>query len=174
MITNAPLGGVQSLTINGHTLQIAQAVCDSPLVDGKNSEEKNDLFLVVRDWETAREVSGYKEDNEDSPSWENCTLVVNYTGEQDKMNGFAAAVNDLRKLDGDVIYHVNDINTNRLDIYGVSGGLLFIGAFFTILFLMATVLTVSYTHLDVYKRQVIWWVLPICWTNRRPARSAPT
>ena len=46
VITNAPLGGVQSLTINGHTLQIAQAVCDSPLVDGKNSEEKNDLFLV--------------------------------------------------------------------------------------------------------------------------------
>ncbi|MBC8527992.1 FtsX-like permease family protein [Christensenellaceae bacterium NSJ-44] len=148
VITNAPLGGVQSLTINGHTLQIAQAVCDSPLVDGKNSEEKNALYLVVRDWETAQEISGYKEDNDDSPSWENCTMVVNYTGEQDQMNAFAAAVDGLRKLDGDVIYHVNDINTNRLDIYGVSGGLLFIGAFFTILFLMATVLIIYFKQIS--------------------------
>ena len=60
----------------------------------------------------------------------------------------------------------------RTDFYRVYGSLLFVGLFFVALFLITTV-PVSYTHLDVYKRQAHIHALSVQWGHPAGQPSVP-
>lgn len=100
-------------------------------------------FIVVRDEDAmAQMLSDF---DEESPIKK--TTAFNLQGSNEKGLKFAQ---ELRQRIGEIgnVLEVSDIFTYRVDGYGIYGGLVFLGAFFTILFLSATILIIYFKQIS--------------------------
>ena len=100
-------------------------------------------YIVVRDEDAmAQMLSDF---NEDSPLRE--TTAFNLQGNNERGLKFAQELRQGISAIGNV-QKISDIFTYRIDGYGIYGGLVFLGSFFTILFLSATILIIYFKQVS--------------------------
>lgn len=100
-------------------------------------------FIVVRDEDAMAQL--LSDFGENSPIKK--TTAFNLQGDNERGLKFAQ---ELRQGIGEIgnVQKVSDIFTERVDGYGIFGGLLFLGVFFTILFLSATILIIYFKQIS--------------------------
>lgn len=107
------------------------------------------VYLVVKDYETAdaiyREYTG--SDYEKNLAYDcNQFYYLDVEGDTDRCIAFETALNE--NLRGkDVSFRMQSYHVDNLEWYTSYGGLLFVGVYFGILFLMATVLIIYYKQI---------------------------
>lgn len=137
----------------GNDFTIKEKITESKFLNGKNAkvniiyiitaDEKNGE-LLIRNW--LSELGDNIFSNR---------FVVNASGNEDKLLDFSEKldpvltppVTDNVKAEGYSV-SVNSIYTNRLEGYSMYGGLLFLGIFFTIMFVAATVLIIYFKQVS--------------------------
>ncbi|MDF2587241.1 MAG: transporter permease [Anaerocolumna sp.] len=117
---------------------------DSKLTHGKNGELNKQLFIIVQKQDDILKFiqsmnSKFREENA------NIITILNVKGENSNLLTFSKV---MKAVDIDSVYRVNSIFYDREDGYGIYGGLLFLGIFFTILFLTATVLIIYFKQIS--------------------------
>ena len=126
--------------------KIKSIVQDSKFIKGKNSETDSKLFIVTADKQTGINLAkllnpGLKE------IYMNRTHIINVSGNNKKLNLFSKEIQE-KGLKIENVIHYKSIFTDREEGYGVYGGLLFLGIFFTIQFLAATVLIIYFKQIS--------------------------
>jgi putative ABC transport system permease protein len=105
------------------------------------------LFLVTKDLEAAANLQNEMDPKSYRVSDASAVMAFDVEGSQDDALNFARALIG-RGLPLEAVTWVNAIHTNRLEGYALYGGLLFLGIFFTILFLTATVLIIYFKQVS--------------------------
>lgn len=153
ILTDKEINDKTAVNINGSTYKINAVLSDTPFTDCKNSQRLNGLYFVAGNLESADALRyavnpGLSIDKYFGEYIAMQNVMINYTGETDARLAFGdvagRTVYDAIRpsLDG-ATYSSNCIDTNRLGGYAIYGGLLFLGIFFAILFLVNTV-TIMY------------------------------
>ncbi len=147
-----------ALNINGNRYTVKQVLSDTSFTHCKNSELNNGIFFVAHDLESATalryavnpdlptdkfygEFTGYHD------------VVINYSGGRSEALEFGTNADNLyfdtisTQLSG-ASYTSTDINVNRVDSNVTYGGLLFLGIFFALLFLVNTVIIMYFKQVS--------------------------
>jgi putative ABC transport system permease protein len=127
------------------TYEIADRYTDTVFTNGKHRKAKQEIFLVVKDREVVRQmIERLNPNDRGNLTWK---IIMNISGSQ--LNGYHFG-NDIYDNYGDIAtpYGIDNIYSNRYANYSIYGGLLFMGAFFTILFLCATVLIIYFKQVS--------------------------
>ncbi len=137
----------------GSEFTIKDTIADSKMIKGKNAEDK-DIYII-----TADENSGLKLINtwfkESSDNAFSNKYILNLKGNENNLLEFSKELDPLitsivsEKANGEVKEtSVYSIYQDRLDGYSIYGGLLFLGIFFTIMFLVATGLIIYFKQVS--------------------------
>ena len=112
---------------------------------GTNSSDSSELvFLVFADEAAMLPVQDYLQEGE----WETSTRIgVNYAGTLEDRTAFYEALNQKIRSLGPVQY-ATCLDYDRQEFKSMYGGLLFVGVFFSILFLTATVLIIYFKQIS--------------------------
>lgn len=148
ILTDRDRGLPQVIPVGGSVYRVKRVILDSPFSMGKDSfgtTYRANTFIVAADEEAALEIFRGFSGNREAELSRNFTFDV--AGSDDACLAFA---NDLKKeLKGAAnINYVSDIFNDRIEGYGIMGGLVFLGAFFTILFLTATILLIYFKQIS--------------------------
>lgn len=108
--------------------------------NGKNKKSTDEIFLVVKDKAVAKQIAAYK-------ASDSIKYILNVKGNDENCIKFSD------QIDKEYIKIVesgsfDSIFSSRVSGYSLYGGLLFMGAFFTILFLCATVLIIYFKQIS--------------------------
>jgi putative ABC transport system permease protein len=126
--------------------KVKALVPDTELIAGKNGEVDSTYFFVTADKEDGIKLLGLIDpDRKQYKSNRNKTL--NLDGNKSNLTVFAKELR-VKSLKIKNVIHFNSIYTAREEGYGLYGGLLFLGIFFTILFLVATVLIIYFKQVS--------------------------
>ncbi|NLN07026.1 MAG: ABC transporter permease [Firmicutes bacterium] len=125
---------------------VKSIIAGTKLTTGKNGNPHRTIFTVAADEAAVRKL--YTEFNPDSHEITSAgTMILNVAGENEKLLAFARAfLNRARNVDK--VMSAYSIFTDRVEGYGIFGGLLFLGAFFTIIFLTITVLIIYFKQIS--------------------------
>ncbi|MDF2800878.1 MAG: ABC-type antimicrobial peptide transport system, permease component [Anaerocolumna sp.] len=139
------LGEKGNLNIPGG-FQIKEIDRDNKLINKKNLVETEVIYMVVNNNESAMKLyselsTNAKEEHKDG------IVIANVSKEGKNIDGFSSELREKGILI-DKVVRVNSIYTNRNEGYGVYGGLLFLGIFFAIQFLSATVLIIYFKQVS--------------------------
>ncbi|QHQ62412.1 FtsX-like permease family protein [Anaerocolumna sedimenticola] len=126
--------------------KIKSIILDSKFIQGKNSEEDSKLFIVAADKKEGLNLMQLLNPNL-REIYLNRIHIINITGKNNNLNLFSKEVQD-KSLKIENVAHFKSIFTDREEGYGLYGGLLFLGIFFTILFLVATVLIIYFKQIS--------------------------
>lgn len=121
---------------------------DNKLINKKNMTQTDLIYMVVKDAVNGKklyaDLSEYSDHEEVTPGG---VVIANVDKEGGQVETFAGELRE-KGITMDKVLRVNTIYTNRTDAYGVYGGLLFLGIFFTIQFLAATVLIIYFKQVS--------------------------
>jgi len=144
---------LSDLTIQGKTYAVQDIRRDTPFScrkynngGGTNTSNSSELlFLVFADEASLMSVQDYLQEGE----WESNTRIgVNYAGTLEDRTAFYEAFNQkVRALDAPVRY-ATCLDYDRQEFRSMYGGLLFVGVFFSVLFLTATVLIIYFKQIS--------------------------
>ena len=144
---------LSDLTIQGKTYAVQDIQRDTPFScrkynngGGTNTSNSSELlFLVFADEASLMSVQDYLQEGE----WESNTRIgVNYAGTLEDRTAFYEAFNQkVRALDAPVRY-ATCLDYDRQEFRSMYGGLLFVGVFFSVLFLTATVLIIYFKQIS--------------------------
>lgn len=126
--------------------KISEVIPDTKFIKGKNSEEESKIYFVAADKEEGRKFLDILNPDREQSRCDNLT-VLNLYGNKNDLNLFADEIREKSLKIKNIIYF-DSIFTNRQDGYGLYGGLLFLGIFFTILFLVATILIIYFKQIS--------------------------
>lgn len=132
---------IKEITLSaGKSYEIVSSIKDTAFTKGKNSTASDTVFLVTGDEESFEKIvqvdsrSSYK-------------TILDISGTNENGYQFSKQLQDEYKKAADVS-SFSSIYVNRLTNFSAFGGLLFMGAFFTILFLCATVLIIYFKQIS--------------------------
>lgn len=144
---------LSDLTIQGKTYAVQDIQRNTPFScrkynngGGTNTSNSSELlFLVFADEASLMSVQDYLQEGE----WESNTRIgVNYAGTLEDRTAFYEAFNQkVRALDAPVRY-ATCLDYDRQEFRSMYGGLLFVGVFFSVLFLTATVLIIYFKQIS--------------------------
>ena len=144
---------LSDLTIQGKTYAVQDIRRDTPFScrkynngGGTNTSNSSELlFLVFADEASLMSVQDYLQEGE----WESNTRIgVNYAGTLEDRTAFYEAFNQkVHALDAPVRY-ATCLDYDRQEFRSMYGGLLFVGVFFSVLFLTATVLIIYFKQIS--------------------------
>jgi putative ABC transport system permease protein len=126
---------------------IKAVVTDSKLVNGKNSVDDYRMFFVTANRQESLKLIKQLDSYETEFPYEK-TIILNLKGDTDNLTEFSKEIRSAwfdHKLN---ISYFSSIFTDREEGYGIYGGLLFLGVFFTLLFLIATVLIIYFKQIS--------------------------
>lgn len=125
--------------------QVSSIVADTAFTKGKNRKAKDELSFVVKDMTTAEQLT--QRINPTYIEAKSTKTILNIAGSQQDCYEFSYQVKDeAKKLDR--YLSMDSIYINRADCYSMYGGLLFMGAFFTVIFLCTTVLIIYFKQIS--------------------------
>ncbi len=146
-------------TAGGMRYTLRGSRSDTPLTDCKNAARRVEIFLVLQD--DAACDAFYQQHNgvdaaafADSNNLRRCVVEIDLNGgDIETRAALADALAEplyalARGQLGSALYSYQSIDLNRADSYGAYGGLLFMGAFFTILFFLNTVLVMYFKQVS--------------------------
>lgn len=145
LLANETYKDLKEINAQGETYEIIQRRDDTPFTNGKNRSVSREIFIVCPDTETS--VKLVQEFYEDFKSGGTTNFVLNIQGEQEYCFRFSEELRDKFVKIAEP-YGFKSIHINRVEGYSIYGGLLFLGAFFTILFLTATVLIIYFKQIS--------------------------
>lgn len=125
---------------NEKTYHIASHMEDTIFTTGKNRKAKDEIYVVVKDMTELQQLT----DKMNPISWK---MVINLDSSQEPGLDFSNSLKSEAKV-FDHFMRIDSIFENRAMCYSLYGGLLFMGAFFTILFLCATVLIIYFKQIS--------------------------
>lgn len=141
LLSNKENQNVQDITLSsGNTYKIASLIKNTIFTKGKNSEGKSEIFLVTNDQEVFGQIT-----QKDSRS--SMKIVLNIKGSNENGYKFSELLQKRYKKIADVVSFLSIFSKRIMNNRGF-GGLLFMGAFFTILFLSATVLIIYFKQIS--------------------------
>lgn len=126
--------------------KIKTVVPDTKFLRGKNSDETYTLFFVVTGKEEGFKLHSLLYPYQKDPEFNKLT-IMNLEGSAEKLKEFAVEMHTESVKIKNVSYF-GSIFTDREEGYGIYGGLLFLGIFFTLLFLVATVLIIYFKQIS--------------------------
>lgn len=125
--------------------KIKAVVPDTKFMKGKNSEIDSGLYFVTANKEEGVKLLGLLDPSKQIRFYR--INILNLDGNKDNLNLFSKEIKE-KSLKIKNVNHFDSIFTNREEGYGIYGGLLFLGIFFTILFLVATVLIIYFKQIS--------------------------
>lgn len=138
-----------TISFGNQTLQVQEVLEDFNEIVITNTTIDHDMYVVVKDEETAydiyREFTG-EEFDEYLAKECNRYFYLDIKGDTDACISFETALQENLKANG-VSFRIESYHVNNLDWYTTYGGILFVGVYFGILFLMATVLIIYYKQI---------------------------
>ncbi len=157
-LTNDPVG-IQQVAMLGEDLYYIQGIiADTPFTLGKNGERQQCIVMVVADENQCHRLLANLNPTvtpEPGGIWHEVTfLSFNVEGADQACLDFSKALTAAFTVSASQNwgehggYQVSDIYASRQDAYALFGGLLFLGAFFTILFLTNTVLIIYFKQIS--------------------------
>ena len=144
---------LSALTINGKTYAVRDIQRSTPFTQrkynnggGTNSSDSSELlFLVFADEAAMLPVQDYLQEGE----WESSTRIgVNYSGTLENRTAFYEALNQRVRGSGVPVQFATCLDYDRQEFKSMYGGLLFVGVFFSALFLTATVLIIYFKQIS--------------------------
>lgn len=144
---------LSALTINGKTYAVRDIQRSTPFTQrkynnggGTNSSDSSELlFLVFADEAAMLPVQDYLQEGK----WETSTRIgVNYSGTLENRTAFYEALNQRVRGSGVPIQFATCLDYDRQEFKSMYGGLLFVGVFFSALFLTATVLIIYFKQIS--------------------------
>ncbi len=126
--------------------QVKEIETQNKLINKKNLEETDVIYMVVKDDKNAYNLFENLSSNVQKEEKEGIVLA-NVSKEGKNIEAFASELQE-KGIVMDKVLRVNTIYTNRTDGYGIYGGLLFLGIFFAIQFLSATVLIIYFKQIS--------------------------
>ncbi|MDL2317581.1 FtsX-like permease family protein [Eubacteriales bacterium OttesenSCG-928-A19] len=143
------------LPIDGKMMTIKANLKSTPFTMGKNSERENDLYIVVANQTEAHRLVHAMDPTEFQARWTTC-LRLDLDADQEAGFAFSEALRERfrARMDAEeaigrtVRYNTTSIYENRMDGYSLYGGLLFLGIFFAMLFLINTVLILYFKQIS--------------------------
>ncbi|RCX16115.1 putative ABC transport system permease protein [Anaerobacterium chartisolvens] len=159
LLTDDDIGSHSQLTIQGTTYAVKEIISGTKFTAGKNSVSKTRLFIVASDDAAALELRAVINPSAGSSSNDrgkcfSFTTVINLKGDNSDCAAYSVALSKqlysaaTDGLDTGMGYSYRNIFTNRQQSNGMFGGLLFLGAFFTILFLTNTILIIYFKQIS--------------------------
>lgn len=153
LLTDAGTAKEIGVTKLGDDFAIKETITDSKALNGKNGRVKG-IFIVTAD-EKSGEALIQKWLAESTENAFTDKLIMNLKGDESKLLDFSrkiktsvAGIAAENAKGAETSIRVESIYLNRLEGYGVYGGLLFLGIFFTIMFLSATVLIIYFKQVS--------------------------
>lgn len=126
--------------------QIKSIITDSRLTKGKNTKNDWAVYVVVNNRETAENILKTIDPGLTEITFEKKYVINGEGSDKDEKLFHHGVINESKKLD--FVKQVSSIVENREMGYGIYGGLLFLGIFFTTLFLVATVLIIYFKQIS--------------------------
>ncbi|MEA4912495.1 MAG: FtsX-like permease family protein [Oscillospiraceae bacterium] len=159
ILTEKELSDKAAVRANGDVYTVKAVRSDTPFTVGKNSAVSRFVYFVARDLDEALTLRasvnpGYASDPYYDEYQGYLEIVLNYAGAQENSLAFGATLGKAlyaplhAQLGSDVTYYSSDINESRQNAYMIYGGLLFIGIFFAVLFLVNTVLIMYFKQVS--------------------------
>lgn len=137
----------------GDDFTVKDIITDSKFLQGKNAKV-DDIFIVTAEEKSGTKLIGQMFSNPVDNVYAS-RFIVNMEGKEDKLLDFCqttkAAIAQFAagNSKGDAYStSIQSIYINRLDGYSIYGGLLFLGIFFTIMFVAATVLIIYFKQVS--------------------------
>lgn len=137
--------------------KVVSQITESPITEGKNMKYTNMLYIVAADETQAEAIrcgmNPAANTNPQPGGKETMTVILNISGQSDNIcSEYVDSLTDeIGKLptDADSLgYSYTNIFDARSSYLGTTGGLLFLGVFFTILFLTNTVLIIYFKQVS--------------------------
>jgi len=145
ILTNEDLKGRETFRTGDTNYRVKRMIPDTMFNQGSNSLKR--MILVTSDLESVKTLWRELEPASDPDVNPKTIVAFDVEGRQDDGLSFSRALitqgNPL-----EAVTWVNTIFTNRIEGYALYGGLLFLGIFFTILFLTATVLIIYFKQVS--------------------------
>lgn len=133
----------KEINMEGKMYQVDDIITDSALLQYKNGKKDQTIYIICSNAEEAASLTNLIYQNEYETNEIQSFQYINYKGEKNDRLSFAHAIMDLSREKS----LVTDIDTDRIDAYGMFGGLLFIGIFFIIIFLTITILIIYFKQI---------------------------
>lgn len=163
LLAQEPLENQREFPLEDGALRVVRQEADTLLTLGKNGEQTT-LVVVTPDMETAVRLAndidagdveeGGRRYSQEQKRW---NWKLNLDAEQEDGLWFSEAMRDgfyeaadaaLAQNQNNGLYTTSSIYLQRMSAYGLYGGLLFLGAFFTVLFLINTVLIIYFKQIS--------------------------
>jgi putative ABC transport system permease protein len=137
--------GITEIALKDQRYEITTLVTDAIFTHGKNRDAFQEVFMVAKDLDAAKRFIQQIGDSENGGSTK---YILNINGNEEDCYNFVKDLRDSYDEIFEIRYGISDIYTDRAAGYSIYGGLLFMGAFFTILFLCTTVLIIYYKQIS--------------------------
>ena len=144
VVSDSDLGGLKEVPAGTTTYTVKKTIPSSGFTMDRGSIHS--IHFVVKDIEAMKAMyAGLFPDNTDAvPSR---VITFNVEGSRDDGLAFAKALR-AQGWSLPAMSRIDDIFTNRIEAYTIYGGLLFLGIFFTVLFITATVLIIYFKQVS--------------------------
>lgn len=136
----------------GADYKIKEVRSDSPILEGKNAK-LNEAVIVVADEENGEKLIRNWLSESPKKTFEQ-KIIMNVEGNQEQLLDFSGELDTIitsivsgKTAEANPII-VRSIYLNKMEGYSIYGGLLFMGIFFTIMFLAATVLIIYFKQIS--------------------------
>jgi putative ABC transport system permease protein len=147
LMTKIDIGSRKELNIGDETYQLKLMDNRNAFMKGKNRSAKTEMFLVTKDKKAALRLVKQIDSNLKEIGTEK--VLLDLDGNNKDCESFISAIKSHYKKElksGDM--KMDDIYSGRITGYALYGGLLFMGVFFTIVFLCATVLIIYFKQIS--------------------------
>ena len=138
-----------TISIGNHTLHVQEELKNFNEIEINDGTMDHVIYVVVKDDETAdeiyRQLTGEKYE-EYLTNECNRYFYLDIKGDTDTSISFETALKK-NLQDKNVSFRIQSYHVDNLDWYTTYGGILFVGVYFGILFLMATVLIIYYKQI---------------------------
>ena len=125
---------------------VKEMISGSKLIEGKNSEKQSTIFIVGENYDTCLQLARYYNPNLGDDD-KNVCIVVNMEGGRVNLASFMTTLlTKFSEVKG--FSRTISLYNDRIEGFGIYGGLLFMGVFFTILFLVTTVLIIYFKQVS--------------------------
>ncbi len=158
LVSALPIADTEEIRPNGARFRVKALIAESPLIQCKNADRDERLYIVARDNEAADAVRyainpGIANDPNFGEFWRRLIVQIDFDGGSyaDRAQ-FAQRATDIlcaatAQVEG-TTYSVTSADEDRANNYGMYGGLLFLGLFFALLFLVNTVLIMYFKQVS--------------------------
>ncbi len=143
------LGRKETLNIPGNFI-VKEIDNDNKLINKKHVIETDKLILVVKDIPSSEKLFtnlSPSVDATDAKAFLLAVVIANVSDEGKDVGAFAGELRE-KGIVIDKVQRVNTIYANRTEGYGIYGGLLFLGIFFTVQFLSSAVLIIYFKQVS--------------------------